>query len=290
MEREPQLELERRIHALLCGALNEEESRQVLREITESEEAQQTLRAMLLAERTARAAFGYDAAQETLEASRAALLRRLKPGGAPMRLGGGGRWQMGRLTRAAAAILIAAVGAALGAYATVRVLEHASPPPTGMPMAAISRAEMEVYGQVWRQVTDPGADRTPWLLLSGSSGEFGYVAGQAAERLLLVRCRLVGAANETMETVNLILPLEPGLRLALPDAGRLDGRPVSYEVAAGADWAAVGLTVGKTSQDSAGVRGRVAIGADPVEVGEFRLNGRAVRLWLQVVPFAGAVG
>ncbi|HUX02630.1 MAG TPA: hypothetical protein VMY35_16845 [Phycisphaerae bacterium] len=292
MEPAEELDLERRIHALLCGAPDEAESRQVLHEIADSPAAQQTLREMLLAERAARAAFGFDAAQGTLEASRAALLRRLKPDAAhAIRPARGGR-TVGWLARVAAGILIGGISATLAAYATVRIMEHPSPiSSAGVPMTAISRAEIEAYGRVWRQVVEPGIEGVPWLVLSGARGEFGYVPGEAgAERLLLVRCRFVGPGNETMETVNLILPAEPGSRLALPDAGLLGGRPVGYEVAAGTDWAAVALTVGQTAQDSAGVRGRVAIGADPVEVGEFRLNGRPVRLWLQVVPFAGAVG
>jgi len=292
MDTSEELDLERRIHTLLCGALDEEELRQVLREIADSPAAQRTLREMLAAERAARAAFGFDAAQGTLEASRAALLRRLKPDAAhAIRPARGGR-TVGWLARAAAGILIGGISAALAAYATVRVLERPSPAPSAaMPMEGISRAEIAVYGQVWRQVAEPGDEGVPWLLLSGARGEFGYVPGEAgAERLLLVRCRFVGPENETMETVNLILPAEPGSCLALPDAGLLGGRPVGYEVAAGTDWAAVAMTVGKTAQDSAGVRGRVAIGADPVEVGQFRLNGRPVHLWLQVVPFAGAVG
>jgi hypothetical protein len=57
----------------------------------------------------------------------------------------------------------------------------------------------------------------------------------------------------------------------------------------GADSATVGLTVGTGSADAVGVRGRVGFGDRSVEIGEFLLGGKPMRIVVQAVPL-GAVG
>ena len=293
MEREPQLELERRIHALLCGDLNADEKREVLLQVARDEGARQLLGEMLALEQSARTAYGYETAQGALDASLASVLsslERQQPAAQGRR-----RRVLMWLARAAAVLVIAAVTAAVTTYWADRAMQQrVAGLREGVGMAQVSPAEIRSYRKVWQEVVDGRAGGVPWLLMSEGTGEFGYLPGAsesaAGGRLVLMRCRLVGSGGDVLETLNIILPADRATRLSLPDAGRLDGLPIHYEASAAGGWAAVALTVGETAVESVGVRGRVAIGGVPVEMGQFHLDGRRVHVWLQVVPFAETLG
>jgi len=235
MEREPQLELERRIHALLCGDLNADEKREVLWQVARDEEARQLLGEMLALEQSARAAYGNEAARGALDASMASVLsslERQQPAAQGRR-----RRVLTWLARAAAVLVIASVTAAVTTYWADRVMQQRlAGLQGGVGMAQVSPSEIRSYRKVWQEVVDGRAGGVPWLLMSEGTGEFGYLPGAsesaAGGRLVLMRCRLVGSKGDLLETLNIILPADRGTRLALPKAGRLDGLPIDYEVTA----------------------------------------------------------
>jgi hypothetical protein len=194
MEREPRLELERRIHALLCDDLGADEKREVLLQIARDGEARDLLEEMLALERTVRAACGYDAAQRALAASMASVLsslERQQPAAHGRR-----RRALTWLARAAAVLVIASVTAAVTSYWADRVMQQRL---TGLQksvgMAQVSAAEIRSYRKVWQEVVDGRAGGVPWLLMSEGTGQFGYLPVTsdkgAGGRLVLMRCRLI---------------------------------------------------------------------------------------------------
>ena len=66
MQDRSRVELEERIHSLLCGDLSEKDRREILLMISRDEQARETLREMLDVQRLSRAAFGYDNLDETI--------------------------------------------------------------------------------------------------------------------------------------------------------------------------------------------------------------------------------
>ena len=157
----------------------------------------------------------------------------------------------------------------------------------------VTEAERAGYSRIWSEVAGPAGRPKPWILLSNGGGEFGYLpaslGGGADEGLILVRCLIVTAEGKQVQCVNLLVPARRDLRLSLPEVGRLAGLPVACDLAMEEGGAAVGLTVGENSADAVGVRGRVGFGNRSTEIGQFRINGRPMRVVVQAVPL-GAVG
>jgi hypothetical protein len=157
----------------------------------------------------------------------------------------------------------------------------------------VTETEKAGYSRIWSEVAQTASGPTPWILLSNGGGEFGYLpslsAGAGEERLLLVRCLVTAGDDGRVQTINLLVPARRNLRLSLPEIAHLAGQPVACDIAMGADSATVGLTVGTGSADAVGVRGRVGFGDRSVEIGEFLLGGKPMRIVVQAVPL-GAVG
>jgi hypothetical protein len=189
--------------------------------------------------------------------------------------------------RAAASVAIA-VSLYLG------ITAHWPAPPAQPPALAlpqVAAAEMNSYRRLWGQLAEP-AGSAPWVLLSNGGGEFGYlpgVSGGSAGQLILLRCFVLGADGRTVEKVNLLLPARRAVRLLLPEAGRLAGEPLRCEVSTEGRWASFGVTVGDDPA-AAGVQGRVRIGDRPAEIGQFKIDGRELRVVLQAVPLGADLG
>jgi len=238
---------------------------------------------------------------------RRAAAARLRKGDAPLHQGKARllpRMRRALPYAAAAAVVAVSLGLALTAHldkrraelqlAEVRASSAMPAPGESAALPAISEAQRREYRRIWTEVADSPGGPQPWVALSDGGGQFGYLPVSTeqgpSERLLLVRCIVLSAASEQVECVTLLVPARQGLRLALPDVGRLLGRPVACEIATGNRQASVSLTVGSDSPDAVGVSGRVNFGERSVEIGRFTVNGGPLRVIVQVVPLDGTVG
>jgi hypothetical protein len=297
--------LEERLAALVSGDLAPEEAREVLLLVTHDAEARQLLGEMLDLQAAARRAYGFDQAVPRMRESLAQLLGSLRsmqmpPSAmppAPRTTHGRPTGRLLRVTACAAAALlfVAAVGLAIkGHYDGLAAQQQLARLREAKAMPEISQAELQQYRRIWSEVSD-GAERArPWVTLSSGGGQFGYLptsTGPASDvRLLLIRCVVLSAGSERVESLTLLVPARRGVPLNLPEVGRLLGRPLACEITAGDHQASVGLTVGEDSAEAVGIRGHVAFGQRSVEIGRFTLDGGPLRVVVQAVPLDGTVG
>ena len=289
-----------RLQALLSGSLSPSDMRQVLALVARDDGARRLLGEMLAFERTVRAAYGYDRTEEKMKDSLASLLASLGAGEIPPerdRAGAARRpaFRMRRVLGALAASVVVAASlyAAISSHLQNRSMRTPlNPVLDSAAMPKVTEAERAGYSRIWSEVAQAARGPKPWILLSNGGGEFGYLpspsAGAAEERLLLVRCLVTAGDDGRVQTINLLVPARRNLRLSLPEIAHL-GRRLACDIAMYADSATVGLTVGKGSADAVGVRGRVGFGDRSVEIGEFLLGGKPMRIVVQAVPL-GAVG
>jgi anti-sigma factor RsiW len=290
-----------RLQALLSGSLSPAEMRRVLALVARDDGARRLLDEMLALERTVRAAYGYDRTEEKMKDSLASLLASLGAGGIPAAWDPAGaarrpafrmRWVLGAL--AASVVVAASLYVAISTHLLNRSMRgQLNPVLNSAALPKVTETEKAGYSRIWSEVAQAASGPTPWILLSNGGGEFGYLpspsAGAGEERLLLVRCLVTPGDDGRVQTINLLVPARRNLRLSLPEIAHLAGQPVACDIAMYADSATVGLTVGKGSADAVGVRGRVGFGDRSVEIGEFLLGGRPMRIVVQAVPL-GAVG
>ena len=290
------LEMEERIHQLVCGRLPPPQRREVLAALVNDPQARACLAEMLELRAEALAAFGYDRAEAAADAAFArsaasGAFREVRKDqtGAVIRRARfrRGMWAWGFRAAAAAGIAVALYLALAARHDTQQVKEQL------VSLPVIQPAEIQSYRQVWSQLAGGPASGSPWVRLADGGGEFGYLSRQASasgNRLMLLRCVIVDADGRTLEKLNLLLPAQQAVRLNLPDAGRLAGGAVAYDVAVEDRWATVGVTVGDGPADRAGVRGRVRLGERAAEIGQFRMDGRNMRVLLQVTALGNDVG
>jgi len=304
MTQPEQADLEERLQTLLAGDLTPEETRDLLACIVGDDAARERLREMLALQRQLRAAYGYDRAEPAMKRARAAFLRSLG-GTGPAAVGGLPASGTARAARpvyrrlhvvlsAAAAIVLAAsaylaVTAHLQNRAVEKYLGQTAEPPAVPP---VTPAERDSYRRIWNEVARGATGPKPWVLLSDGGGEFGYLPASgegAGERLLLVRCTVLTMQGGRVETVSLLVPARRGLPLALPDVGRVVGRPMACRLVAHEGWVSVGVTVGKDSE-AVGVQGRISLTNRAVEIGQLHLGGTPMRIVVEAVPLDGAMG
>ena len=192
------------------------------------------------------------------------------------------------LSRVAALVVIAAA-----IFVSVTVHRTARPAatlaaPVGMP--TITREEVARLQTVWRELREDSGRSTPWLLLTNAAGEFGYISpaadGTVSGGLVLVRCVLIDQRGASVGTANLLVPAHGPVQLSVPEGIHAGGRTINYEAHVEGAWATVGLSVGDTPVG--GLRGRTPIGREPVEIGQFLLDGEPLRVVLQAMPFSTA--
>jgi len=113
---------------------------------------------------------------------------------------------------------------------------------------------------VWSQVAESSQNTKPWVFLSNGSGEFGYVPVEAGaedpDDPILLRCVIIDVDGQAAKQMNLLLPARRALRLTVPDAGQLAGRPVRVTVSATKEWTGVDLEVVADTTGSVGLTGR----------------------------------
>ena len=307
MQNEADRELEARVDDLLSGSLPPDGREELLLRIARDERARDVLRGAIELRRRARAAFGYDGADEAIAASLAETIRSLDADGtarpAGPSTGGPGRprrrarrLRLSWLAAAAVALLATVAGyVAVQLHGDNRELRRRLAGVAGPPdLPGLTEAQRRDYRRMWSMVVEDANGPAPWVLLSKQGGEFGYLP-QTAEplqerRLVLLRCVLTEAGGRAVGTVNLLIPAGRCLWLSVPEAGELAGRPVSCEVATSDESATVGLRVGEQRVGNVGVSGRVEIGEGWVEIGQFLLDGQRMRVTVQALPLGGALG
>jgi len=305
MDDDARLNLEERLHALLCDEPDSDERRALLALVSRDDEARQLLGEMIQTQTQARAACGYDEADDALRASMASILSSVPAAGslpATERIAGRGVGTSRRRRRAwwvlraaAAVVVLASVFVAVTAVRTGRRIEEKlAQMEQALSMPQVSAAEVDSYRQIWQHVGEGPARSRPWVLLGEGAGRFGYVptAGdtRAGAEMLLLRCRMVTATGHILETFNVLVPTGGRTRLSLPDVGRLKGHPIHCEVATAGACATVAVMVGTEPATTAGVKGRVMTGEEPVELGQFRMDGDRVHVVFQAVGLGGSIG
>ena len=298
METDERLDLERRLHALVCGDTDERERAALLARLAHDETARDVLAEMLRVQRGARAALGYERAEAALAGSMAevvAEVSRPSAPAAPGRRNRGRPWAVWGL--AAAAVVTLAAGAWMAATAVrtqQRIEQRLARLEQAVTLPSLTEEELASFRTLWRHVAGTLPQEAPWILLAGGGGRFGYVpataGGEAEASPLLVRCRLVGCDGEVHGTFNVLVPAAIRSPLVLDGVASLHHRPVACEIATRGGEAVVRVTVGGEEAGAAGVQGRVAAGQGPVEVGQFRINGCRVQVVCQALPLGGVLG
>ena len=290
-----------RLQALLSSSLSPAEMREVLTLVARDDGARRMLDEMLALERTVRTAYGYDRTEEKMRESLASFLASAGAGEIPaekesIRAARRPAFRLRRVLAALAASVVVAASlyAAISSHLLNRSMQTQLSQVLGSSaLPKVTETERAEYSRIWSEVAQAAGGPKPWILLSNGGGEFGYLAAQSAgageERLLLVRCLVTTGDDGRVQAINLLVPARKNLRLSLPGIAHLGGQPVACDIAMNGDSATVGLTVGKGSADAVGVRGRVGFGDRSVEIGEFLLGGKPMRVVVQAVPL-GAVG
>lgn len=294
------LELEGRIHALLCGELRPDETAEVLTAVAADEDARRVLREMLAVQRGARTAYGYAGAGAAMKAGLARLLAALPdqeavPSGRGAAAGDPRARRTRWLPRVAAGLVVAAslAATALSLHYAWGLSRSGLRVQETVWAARVTPRDQGRYRLLWDQVAGGAAERDPWILLSDGIGQFGYLSARARtaadEPLVLVRCLVMTLDGREVKTVNVLLPAGDA-RVSVPEIASLGGRPLACALVAEPGWATVGLEVGGERDVTAGVRGRVPVGEGPVEIGQFRLPGQRLRVVVQAVALEGGVG
>jgi len=301
---EEQLDAERSIHALLCGRLDDAGRLSLLKRIARDSKLRGLLAEMIQTQELARAAYGYPADDRSppiglpaaLVEPRAGLERPDSASPAVRRRLALPAWRRIFWPLAGAAVVAASVFLAIDVHQTNvllrRQISAGVSGPEPIPASQLQPAELQRLRNIWAQVDEGTEASSPWILLSGQSGEFGYVNGPrptGANQPIVVRVLLVSADGKVVEKSNLLLPQQAIGRLSLADAGRLWGMPLSMEVDSSDGRTSVALTVGHGGEDSVGISGRVRVGNGAEEIGWLRVAGKDLRVIIQALSLKGDI-
>ncbi len=304
MNEELQITLESRIQELLAGQSGQAETAELLAVIARDDDARRILSDMVELQRQSRRSLGCDVDADDLQTSIAGTIDSLRSMRSATvesvrtqrkRRGRSVRILIGRIAwpiRAAAMVVIGvSVFLAVTARHDSRMLRDqlarmdrtvTFPKPTTDELAGMRL--------LWKQLSEGSGDSRPWVFLSNGTGQFAYVPSDrhAADTggLVLLRCMIVGEDKQGAMRMNLLLPARQAVRLTVPEAGRLVGQPVQLTVSSSNEWAGMGLKVG---DGPAGVQGRVQIGGGAAEIGQFRLDGQKMKVFLQAMTLNGEV-
>ncbi len=301
-----QLDLEKRIHSLICGDLDEQRRQETLSLIAHDKHAQGILSEMIDVQRSSRAAFGFDHVDEAIARSMPHLdsdtldkqgqqrLREKKqqtPKGQHfLHL-----TKAGWLWRIAAMFVIAASAyIALSNYISSQNLDEQLAEirqSIAKPTISLSADDVSRLRTVWSEVSGSGNAGDTWILLNNGSGEFGSIDTPADTmsrgKVLLVQYRIVDESGSYVYTADLLMPDRKTLKIDLPDAGKIVGRPASLTFAAAKNKATIGFAVDGIESLPVGVLGQTLIGDKSEEVGSFSLNGNSMRVFARTRRLQG---
>ena len=292
------IDLERQIHALLCNALGEAERRGLLLRIAREEPARALLAEMLTCQDSVREAFGYGRGEPAMAAGLERLRQTLTAASPPARasapparrVAAAWAWRLG-----GAAVLAASLVVAASAYlANLRTQDRLEALGAKVELSQPTSQEIASYRRIWNELAVPADKLEPLILLSDGGGRFEYTPAAQAPggegRFVLLRCLIVSADGQLRRMACLLLPAERPVRASLGQAGQLAGRTVRWNVAAENEWVGLDLRVGELGPAAAGVGGRVRLGEGPSEIGQFKVAGKSLRVFVQALPLAGGVG
>ncbi|MCY2930759.1 MAG: hypothetical protein NTV86_14935 [Planctomycetota bacterium] len=277
------LDLEIRLDALIRGELAEPERQETLDRVATDESARRLLADMLDCRRRARQAFGYDGIEGKIAEGMSQVLSRLpRPAGTarPQR-----RRMLGWPLATAASLLLAA---GIGLWAmrqnapagpTIQTMQAAGPViPESTP------AQLARLRGLWGAIAS--GDSATWILVRNGGDNFGQEpsSGAPAEGgAVSVRCVFAGSDGTILDDFQILVPASTVSPLAVGEAARLAGRPVVCDVSAGVGWVALHVKVDDKAGRPVGVQGTVKTGQGPVQIGEFRLGEREVKVFLQAI-------
>ena len=297
------IDAERMIHALLCGRCDEPERSRLLERLACERPLQELLAEMIRTRRLARAAYGYPPTDAALRPSPAATgghdeasgdrVRRLWPRRAT--------WRRAFWRIAGGAVVAASVFLALDVHRTNLLLRRqlSAQPGYGagqtpaLAVGQVQPAELQRFMTIWSEVTigATGDEARPWILMTGQSGQFGYIGGPSTQNVeakpIVVRVMLVSADGKVLEKSNLLLPRGRTGPLTLADAGTLWDMPLGLEVNSSGSEATVGLRLGRGGRNVAGITGRVRVGSQAEEIGRLKVAGKDLRVIVHALPVNG---
>ncbi len=303
MDEKLQITLESRIQELLAGELGQTETAELLVVIGRDDEARRILAEVLELQRQSRRSFGYDVGNEVIQASLAKTTGSLHEMSIPAPVTARrSRPNLRKLMmRIAWPIRIAAmvvIGVSVFMAVTARhdsrlLLNQLARTEQVVTLPKPTVEELMCLRRVWNQVSESSGNFRPWVFLSNGTGQFAYVPADSVatngSKLVLLRCVIVSGERQSTMQMNLLLPAQQAVQLTVPEAGLLAGQPIRLAVSASKEWASIGLNVGSDSDGSAGVQGRVRIGGGATEIGQFRLDGKKMKVILQATTLNGDV-
>ena len=274
------INLETKLHSLLCGDLNDAQRVEILEVLVGNTTARQLLAEMLNCQQLAREAFGYDVDQSDMPQ----LIGRLQTmlsndtqtnstNREPQRSSRPRRhYRLSWLLRIAAMIVIGtSLFVGVASYLNSRLLQEKLSGLDGkIVLAGITPSELASYQKIWQEIVVPGEKIKPLIVLHNGSGKLEYPAVTSSEvdggRMIVLRCSVVSSDGRLIERINLLVPSNLGSDYAVSDVGHIAGQPVRVNVSASESWADIGLEVGDHSDGLVGLRGRTQINGQVVEV------------------------
>jgi hypothetical protein len=304
MNEQERIQLERNIQDLQSGEFGPEATSELLGRIASDSEARQVLGEMIELQNLSRRSFGIEVDDEVMRHGLSGTLNALRKADvSPV----SDKFRSRRTVRAmvrsiawparvAAAVLIGVcIYVAMVARNDSELMRRQlAIMDERISMPAVTAAEVADLRQVWSEVSSGSDSSRPWVFMSNGGGRFGYVpvrsVGGDRPELILLRCVIVGADGERTKQMNLLLPAGKVLALDVMDAGSLVGSPVRISVSASKDWAGMDLEVGTQGKGIVGLKARARLGAEAAEVGQFRLNGREMKVFLHATRINRTIG
>jgi len=278
-------DLERKIHALMCGSLDAQQSNELLLRIANDDEVRALLAEMVEVQTAARAALGYDCADETIQTHRSRLLAALETTSTPALSPVSRRPSTFRRFRrsvslfriAAAMALLVSSYWAYSAYNETRTMRKS------LVEISLTNTDLVRYRKAWDQLS---GNSDSWILLAANGqGEFGKVplGPQPASddtQILVMQFRVLDKSGQCVYRKDLLVPDKPRLYFKLDNIGDIAGQPASLAVAKSTNQALIRLAVGGKEVTSTGILERVDIGTPASKVGTFHLNDQELRLFV----------
>lgn len=300
-----QVELEQKIHSLLCGGLEEHEHQEALLLLARDAKARKILTEMLEVQKESRAAFGYDKVpiwrllhQNGLDAAgvKAKLANRAAHADTGRRKKTFRRFRdITWVWRIAAMIVIAvstwvAITARRSSQSLQTQLTEIKQS-IAAPAMKLTAGDVARYRTIWSQISGGTEAKGTWVLLTNGGGEFGSIADPHAKAthgsVLLVQYWISDKTGRCVYTADILASDRKMMELKLPEAGSIAGRPASLTVSTADDRATVGLSIGGQRTLPAGVVGQMLIGIEPQEVGRFVLDGESFRVFARTQRLSG---